>query len=128
MENFNQKLNLMKLEKSGIVTIQGRGEVLKCLVIPVEANHLFVSTDENNKPKGVYLDLCVWKIKNPRYEETHMIKQSLPKEVRDDMTEEQRNSMPILGGMKPMQPDALNNEFKVDAPYMQTEGIDDLPF
>ncbi len=130
MTNFNAKLNLMKLSRAGIMQIQGRGEVLRCLVIPVEENHLFVSTDEaTNRPKAAYLDLSAWELQNPKYEETHMIKQSLPKEVREQMTEEQRKSLPILGGLKPMEvKPAENNAATCDAPFAQVSDMNDLPF
>lgn len=130
MTNFNAKLNLMKLSRAGIMQIQGRGEVLRCLVIPVEENHLFVSTDEtNNRPKAAYLDLTAWELQNPKYEETHMIKQSLPKEVREQMTDEQRKSLPILGGLRPMEvKPAENSAMTCDAPFAQVSDLDDLPF
>lgn len=130
MTNFNAKLNLMKLSRAGIMQIQGRGEVLRCLVIPVEENHIFVSTDgQTNRPKSVYLDLTAWELQNPKYEETHMIKQSLPKEVREQMTEEQKKAMPILGGMKPIEvKPAENYAATCNAPFAQTTDVNDLPF
>lgn len=60
MDNFNAKLNLLKLKRAGVMQIQGRGEVLRCLVIPIEENNIFVSTDDNNRPKAAYLDLTAW--------------------------------------------------------------------
>ncbi len=129
MTNFNAKINLMKLSRVGIMQIQGRGEVLRCLVIPVEENHLFVSTDEKNRPKGVYLDLSAWELQNPKYEETHMLKQALSKDVRDQMTDEQKKSQPILGGMKPIETKpAENNAMTCDAPFAQVSNLDNLPF
>lgn len=129
MTNFNAKLNLMKLSRAGIMQIQGRGEVLRCLVIPVEENHLFVSTDAmTNKPKSVYLDLSVWELQNPKYEETHMIKQSLPKEARERMTDEERKSMPVLGGLKPIGNEFANAAASCDAPFAQVSNLDELPF
>ena len=129
MTNFNAKINLMKLSRAGIMQIQGRGETLRCLVIPVEENHLFVSVDEySNKPKAAYLDVTAWELQNPKYEETHMIKQSLPKDVREQMTEEQRKSMPILGGLKPVSFDAHNGASDCDAPFAPVFTPDELPF
>lgn len=46
MTDFNGKLNLLKLKRAGIMQIQGRTGVLRCLVIPVEDNNIFVTTDE----------------------------------------------------------------------------------
>ena len=128
MDNFNAKLNLLKLKRAGIMQIQGRSEVLRCLVIPIEENNIFVSTDDNNRPKAAYLDLTAWALQNPKYDETHMIKQSLPKEVRDKMTDEEKKSMPILGGMRPVSFEVQNAATTCDAPFAQTQNLDDLPF
>lgn len=128
MDNFNAKLNLLKLKRAGVMQIQGRGEVLRCLVIPIEENNIFVSTDDNNRPKAAYLDLTAWPLQNPKYGETHMIKQSLPKEVREKMTDEEKKAMPILGGMRPVSFEVQNAATTCDAPFAQTQNLDDLPF
>lgn len=128
MTDFNGKLNLLKLKKAGIMQIQGRTGVLRCLVIPVEDNNIFVTTDENNHPKAAYLDLTAWALKNPKYEETHMIKQSLPKEVREKMTDEEKKAMPILGGLKPANFEAQNGASTCDTPFAQAQDLSDLPF
>ena len=88
MTDFNGKLNLLKLKRAGVMQIQGRTEVLRCVVIPIEDNSIFVTTDDNNQPKAAYLDLTAWELKNPKYDETHMIIQSLPKEVREKKIDE----------------------------------------
>ena len=128
MDNFNAKLNLLKLKRAGVMQIQGRGEVLRCLVIPIEENNIFVSTDDNNRPKAAYLDLTAWALQNPKYDETHMIKQSLPKEVREKMTDEEKKAMPILGGMRPASFEVQNAATTSDAPFAHTQNSDDLPF
>lgn len=128
MDNFNAKLNLLKLKRAGVMQIQGRGEVLRCLVIPIEENNIFVSTDDNNRPKAAYLDLTAWALQNPKYDETHMIKQSLPKEVREKMTDKEKKAMPILGGMRPVSFEVQNAATTCDAPFAQTQNLDDLPF
>ena len=128
MTNFNAKINLMKLKRAGIMQIQGRGEVLKCLVIPVEENHLFIGTDENNHPKSAYLDLTAWELRNPKYDETHMVKQSLPKEVREQMSDDELKNQPIIGGLKPFSLEQQNAASTCDAPFARPENIDDLPF
>lgn len=128
MTDFNGKLNLLKLKRAGIMQIQGRTGVLRCLVIPVEDNNIFVTTDENNHPKAAYIDLTAWELKNPKYNETHMIKQSLPKEVREKMTDEEKKAIPILGGLKPVIFESQNAASSCAAPIAQTQNSDDLPF
>lgn len=102
--------------------------MLRCLVIPIEENNIFISTDENNRPKAAYLDLTAWELKNPKYEETHMIKQSLSKEIREKMTDEEKKAMPILGGLKPANFEAQNEASTCDAPFAQAQDLSDLPF
>lgn len=128
MTDFNGKLNLLKLKRAGIMQIQGRTGVLRCLVIPVEDNNIFVTTDENNHPKAAYIDLTAWELKNPKYDDTHMIKQSLPKEVREKMTDEEKKAIPILGGLKPVIFESQNAASSCAAPIAQTQNSDDLPF
>lgn len=128
MTDFNGKLNLLKLKRAGIMQIQGRAEVLRCLVIPIEDNSIFVTTDEDNHPKAAYLDLTAWELKNPKYDETHMVKQSLPKEVREKMIDEEKKAMPILGGLKPVIFENQNAASSCDAPFAQTQNLDNLPF
>lgn len=128
MTDFNGKLNLLKLKRAGIMQIQGRTGVLRCLVIPVEDNNIFVTTDENNHPKAAYIDLTAWELKNPKYDETHIIKQSLPKEVREKMTDEEKKAIPILGGLKPVIFESQNAASSCAAPIAQTQNSDNLPF
>lgn len=128
MTNFNAKINLMKLKRAGFMSIQGRGETLRCLVIPVEENHLFISSDEQNKPKAAYLDLTAWELRNPKYDETHMIKQSLPKEVREQMSDEELKAQPIIGGLKPFESEQQKAPGSCDAPFAQVSDYNDLPF
>ena len=128
MTDFNGKLNLLKLKRAGIMQIQGRTGVLRCLVIPVEDNNIFVTTDENNHPKAAYIDLTAWELKNPKYDETHMIKQSLPKEVREKMPDEEKKAIPILGGLKPVIFESQNAASSCAAPIAQTQNSDNLPF
>ena len=128
MTDFNGKLNLLKLKRAGVMQIQGRTEVLRCLVIPIDDNNIFISSDENNRPKGAYLDFTAWELQNPKYEETHMVKQSLPKEVREKMTDEEKKSMPILGGLRPANYKSQNAAATCDAPFAQAQNLDDLPF
>lgn len=124
MSNFGIKIDLSKLSGASVVELTGRSGVpTKCVVIPVEANHIFVGQ------KGVYLDLCAFEMKNPKYEATHTLKQSLPKAVRDAMTDEQRNSMPIVGDLKPLG----NNGSPTATPAYNNASVapkegDELPF
>ena len=55
--------------------------------------------------------------------------QSLPKDVRESMTKEQLDAMPILGGMKPLVNPSTNAATASNVPFAQpTEDDSDLPF
>lgn len=89
------KINLQLLKSVKRFEKNTKGDLIECLIIPIVANKLFIGE------KGVYLDLVAFE-KRERKEgerDTHLIKQSLSKEQREAMTEEELRSMPILGGL-----------------------------
>ena len=96
MGNFSIKEDLLKLKGAFITNFKGRTETKRCLVIPVDDSGLYVGE------KGVYLNLTAIEMENPQYKETHCIKQSLDKEIYEALSEEQRQSLPIIGGMRPL--------------------------
>ena len=95
MSKISGKLNLMQL-KAAIRRMDGKNGPIDCIVIPIEANHLFQGD------KGIYLDLIAFesKTKNDAIKDTHLVKQSLPKEILDAMTEDEKRSQPILGNLR----------------------------
>ena len=101
--NQSIKINLTKLPGASLINLKGNTATKQCLVIPIENSGLFVGE------KGVYLNYSAFELHEVKYDQTHLIKLSLEKEVWNAMTEEQRNAQPILGGIKtlgtqPMQP------------------------
>ncbi len=95
MSNISAKINLRQL-KSHVMILKGKsGEPVECLVLPIDANHLFKGE------KGIYLDLQAYELKEKQEgrKETHLVKQSIPKAVFDCMTDEEKNALPILGNM-----------------------------
>lgn len=75
------------------------------------------------------MDLNAFALREPKYEQTHIVKQSLPKDVRESMTKEQLDAMPILGGMKPLVNPSANAATASNVPFAQpTEDDSDLPF
>jgi len=114
MENVSIKVNLAVLEHALMKTESGT----KCIVIPIEKNHLFESEKGN-----VYMDLIAFPVKNPTKDQTHLVKQSLPKELRS-------KDQPIVGNLKlwgendSRQEAAPNNS----APGKVADGVKDLPF
>jgi hypothetical protein len=128
-DNYGIHFNALKYVNSGVLNIKGRSETKRCLVVPIEDNHLFESVNEDGSPKAVYLDLNAFALREPKYEQTHIVKQSLPKDVRESMTKEQLDAMPILGGMKLLVNPSANAATASNVPFAQpTEDDSDLPF
>lgn len=131
-KSYSGRINLLRFKNAGAMTIQGRESAKRCVVIPIEDNHLFVSADDNFKAKSVYADFIAWGNEQPgRYGDTHSIRQSLSKEIRDKMTKEELEAIPFLGNMKPYEsPNQQNQSGDVNAPYVyaQPEELEDLPF
>jgi len=113
------KLNLMNLKASRKM-YKGKSGEMECLVIPIEINNLFVGE------KGIYLDLVAFeRKKKEKNEDTHLVKQSLPKELREKMSKEELESMPILGSLRVF--DGLEERESVSSMAVEDE-IDPLPF
>lgn len=125
--HFSGKLNLLKFRNACIVSIKGKTAIKSGVFIPIDDNNLYVSADEELRPKGAYVDFLAWENDEPgRYGDTHSIRQSVPKEAREMMTEEERRAVPYIGNMRPYeQPNMSDTAY---APYAQTDGMDDLPF
>jgi hypothetical protein len=118
------KINIAKLKHVVMNKKNKAGQEVKCLVIPIESNHLFEGKDGN-----VYLDIVAFDVKNPKADskDTHIVKQSLPKEVREAMSEEEKNAMPILGNLN-AGGSGSNEQPANAAPGVVLEENDDLPF
>ena len=122
MNNVSIKLNLASL-KHALMKSEKTGKPL--LVIPVEENSMFFSEKGN-----VYLDLIAFPVKSPNDDQTHVIKQSLPKAVREAMTKEQQQAMPIIGNLKVWSEGGTHSEPEPNnaASGAVAEGVKDLPF
>lgn len=132
MENFQAKLNLLKFNKAFTMPIRGKETVKQCVCIPIEDNHLFVSADENLKAKAIYADVNINPYENGKsqYGDTHYLRLSVPKEIREKMTEEQKKAIPYLGNMKPSPvQQAQSAELPVNGAYaIPEEELGDMPF
>ncbi len=118
MSNFSTKLNLASLIHSRKL-LKGQSGEIDCLIIPINENNLFKGE------KGLYLDLYHIQLKKPAENQTntHLVKQSLPKELYETMTDEAKKAMPILGSSTVWTPTS-NEAALVDA----IGEDDDLPF
>jgi hypothetical protein len=132
--NKNIKIDLTAFAGVGKINLSGKdGKQKKCLVIPIEENHLYEGE------KGIYADFIAWEMREKKENgATHLIKQSLPKEVREAMSDVEKRALPIFGDLR----DAMTEKKGLDtysmpvstpeqaAPVYATapEPVDDLPF
>jgi len=121
MGNISSKINLAALKNASILKM-GKNKDVDCIIIPIVQNHLFKS-----EKGAVYLDLQGFELKTKREnsKDTHMIVQSLPKEVREKQTEEEKKQNPIIGNHI-VWDEANNTQTEQSAITAATE--DDLPF
>ena len=123
MSNYSIKADLLKLKNSFVTNLKGKTATKRCLVIPIDDSGLFLGE------KGVYLNFTAIEMREERYGDTHVLKQSFPKDVYQAMSEEERNAQPIFGSLKPLAPAP-----RKEMPVTQTtdtaavENEDDLPF
>lgn len=129
-KSYIGKQNLLKFKNACVISVKGKNETKKGVFIPIEDNHLFVSADiDTNKAKGVYIDFFAWANREPgKFGDTHMMVQSLPKEVRDKMTEKELKSLPIFGNMKPFEQPNAAGSVEAAAPSIEEDDLDILPF
>jgi hypothetical protein len=120
MSNISGKINLLML-KGAVKKMKAQSGEIECLVIPIVQNNLFKGE------KGIYLDLIAFEIKREKGDskDTHLIKQSLPKDIREKMTQEELNAMPILGNIMVW---GEHQEQEPVSSLKAIEEVDDLPF
>lgn len=121
-KDYSMRVNLAQLAGAFVKDLTGRTATKKCIIIPVQDNPcMFVGE------KGVYLNITAFANDNPQYGDTHMLKPNIPKDVREQMTDEQRRQQPILGNMRP-----LRNELPSQGTPMNVDELDkplnDAPF
>lgn len=132
--NKNIKIDLTAFAGAGKINLSGKnGQLKKCLVIPIEENYLFEGE------KGIYADFIAWEMRERKENgATHLIKQSLPKEIRDNLTDLEKRALPIFGDLR----DAMTEKKELDTysmpgsiPEQAGSGyattppeVDDLPF
>ncbi len=125
--NKNIKIDLTAFAGAGKINLSGKdGKQKKCLVIPIEENHLYEGE------KGFYADFIAWEMREKKENgATHIIKQSLPKDARDRMSEEEKRALPIFGDLRDAMTEKKGLEtysVPAQAGYATEPPVDDLPF
>lgn len=120
MDNFTVSVNLTRLKNAGFAELKGKTGQKNCIVIPVDDNpEIKVSSGEG------YLNMVAFQKKeSDQYGNTHLIKGSWPKELREKMTKEERFAQPIIGNMRPMGAESQQQ----DTGYESVSDDEDLPF
>lgn len=125
-KNLLVSVQLTRLNRVGRIALKDRnGNSIDCLAIPIKLNNL--SIDNNNE---MYLNMVAWESDKLKNGQTHLLKQSLPKEVVEKMSEEEKRLQPILGSVKPMEKKEKPLEVYEVATAAPAEPAqaDDLPF
>lgn len=120
-------LRLTALAGVGKVNLKkSNGESIECIAIPVKQNHINQSNNGD-----YYLNMVGWESDKLKDGKTHLIKLSMPEEARKLMTQDEINSLPILGDMKNMEPKKKELETYSESTTVEIEvgdKGDDLPF
>ena len=99
MDSINMNVNLMKLSRVGVASIKG----LKCVVIPIAENDIFISLNDDGKAKSAYLNITAWANLNGvnQFGNSNMVKQSFSEDFKKTHAEYCQNAS-ILGNGKPV--------------------------
>lgn len=122
--NYGIKIDLLKLKGAFMRNLQGKSATKKCIIIPVDdCDGMFLGE------KGCYLNMTAIEMQNPQYTDTHCIKPDIPKEQREAMSEEQRNAIPIIGGLHAIErlPQQMSVNTTIGADAFSPDD-EDLPF
>ena len=136
--NYTGKINFLNFKNACVISVKGKAGDKKGVFIPIEDNYLFVSSDSSGKSRSIYADFIAFKSNgNSRYGDSHGLKLSVPKNIRDKMTEKELRDIPFFGNMRPFD---FNNKDKNNYDGSQFEqqntwekpkkdkGIESLPF
>lgn len=121
MDNFTISVALTKMKNAGFADLKGKDGTKRCIVIPVEDNPEISESSGN-----AYLNIIAFHRKEPdKFGNTHLLKGSWPKELREKMTTEEKFAQPIIGNLKPQNARFTESESQS---YESPEDDGDLPF
>lgn len=88
-QNYSIKIDMLKLNGAFMRNLTGRTTTKQCIIIPVEDNPSVYLGE-----KGCYLSMSAFDTPGSQYGNTHMVKPDIPKEIREQMTEDQNGKYP----------------------------------
>lgn len=118
MKNFNVKINLALM--NGVKTITSKKNNEKYVCIPLFDNYIFEGR------KGLYLDLTAYSY-DGKFGESHFLKNRIPKDIYEKMSEEDKKNTPILGSLSPLEMDNGITE-KADYQEFEEDSNEYVPF
>ena len=118
MKNFNVKINLALM--NDVKTITSRKDNEKYVCIPLSNNYIFEGK------KGLYLDLTAYSY-DGKFGESHFLKNRIPKDVYEKMSEEDKKNIQIIGSLSPLEMDNGITE-KADFQDFNEVSNEDMPF
>ena len=118
MKNFTVKINLALMNGVKLITSKKNNEKYVC--IPLSDNYIFEGK------KGLYLDLTAYSY-DGKFGESHFLKNRIPKDIYEKMSEEDKKNTPILGSLSPLE---MDNGIVEKADYQGFNEVseNDLPF
>ena len=126
MSNISIKINLGSLIHGKTEVLDKNGNMQECLVVPINLNKIVKGN------KGYYLDLVAWPYENKpeNSKDTHYIKQSLSKEERESMSDEEKRNQKFFGNLIVWDQTNYVNEAKEFSSNSlpPSKNPDDLPF
>lgn len=118
MKNFNVKINLALMNNVKTITSKNNNE--KYICIPLSENYIFEGK------KGLYLDLTAYSY-DGKFGESHFLKNRIPKDVYEKMSDDDKKNTPIIGSMSPLEMDNGITE-KADFQDFNEVSNEELPF
>lgn len=115
-------INLTALQHVAM-EMKGKSGMVQGIFIPLDTNKLKTHENEN-----VYLNLVGFEMDEEKEYATHIVKQSLSKEEREAMSEEEQRAMPILGNLKVGSGAPVEKNNNAASGKVFNPAKDDLPF
>jgi hypothetical protein len=128
--NVEGNIDLLKLRQATVMSIKGKNGLVKCVVVPVEINDIYVTADDTGKARSARLGLAISSRKEiSQYGHTHYCKQRFSKNYNDAVSQEviEENKKIYLGDFKEFEYNKQGLE-SVEAPVADVESYDDMPF
>ncbi len=94
MKNFSVKINLALMNGASLITSRKNNEKYVC--IPLSENYIFEGK------KGLYLDLTAYSY-DGKFGESHFLKNRIPKDIYEKMSDEDKKNTSIIGSMSPLE-------------------------